>query len=87
MAKLTVEIRELSGNGEDRLAGTLTWDGATLLLNPEDSPLLRGIVERIPAGVTSAPFFARTDPARWLQELYKILKSPYLRASRAVTTQ
>lgn len=86
---VSVSIYHLE-DGEDAIAGTITWDGQSLVAEPADDPLLRGILAEpadvpLPGGREFAVL--ADDPEAWLKNLYRGYTSAYLRAGRPVSDE
>src|SRR5271166_2362104 len=72
---------------EEKEFGTISWDGASLVVKPENDPTMRGILND-PAVLpfNEATYSAKTDPVGFLTNLCKVYKSAYLRATEPVET-
>ncbi len=86
---LKVTLYGLDNDANDIELGTIEWNGARWLLQPEgDSLLLQTL--RDPIAIESAsgfqPLRARDEPEEFLRQLHREFKSAYLRASKAVET-
>jgi hypothetical protein len=80
--KLSVTFHVLDSAGDSVEAGRLRWDGNKITAD-HDSVLLKNIMAEPVQWPGQQPIDPKTEPERWMRNLWQMYRSPYLKALKA----